>query len=113
VVAAEQGISLGHLPTALLALPAGIVVAIILVLVTDRAVYRFHRAKRSSPVIFLIASLGVMFFYNGIVRFMIGPDDRVFTDGERFLITARPSVNGDRPATGHGRAHDPGHYRRW
>jgi branched-chain amino acid transport system permease protein len=83
------GVSFGPLPTALLALPAGIVVAIILVLVTDRAVYRFHRAKRSSPVIFLIASLGVMFFYNGIVRFVIGPDDRVFTDGERFLITAR------------------------
>jgi branched-chain amino acid transport system permease protein len=40
-------------------------------------------------VIFLIASLGVMFFYNGLVRFVIGPNDQLFTDGERFIITAR------------------------
>jgi len=40
-------------------------------------------------VIYLIASLGVMFFYNGLIRFVIGPDDRIFTDGSRFIITAR------------------------
>lgn len=83
------GISLGPLPTALLALPVGIVVAMILVLTTDRLVYRFYRKQKSSPVIFLIASLGVMFFYNGLVRFVIGPNDQVFTDGPRFIVTAR------------------------
>ena len=83
------GISLGFLPTALLALPVGILVAIILVLVTDRYVYRFHRAQRSPSVIYLIASLGVMFFYGGIIRFIIGPDDQNFFDGSRFLIKAR------------------------
>ena len=83
------GVSLGPVPTALLALPAGIAAAILLVLITDKLVYRFYRKERSSPVIFLIASLGVMFLYNGLVRFIVGPDDRNFTDGERFIFTAR------------------------
>lgn len=83
------GVSLGPLPTALLALPAGIAVAILITLVTDRLVYRFYRKQKSTPVIFLIASLGVMFFYNGLIRFIVGPGDRIFTDGERFIFTAR------------------------
>lgn len=87
------GISLGPLPTALLALPLGILAAMILVLTTDRLVYRFYRKQKSSPVIFLIASLGVMFFYNGLVRFIIGPNDQIFTDGSRFIVTAREFKN--------------------
>jgi len=83
------GISLGPLPTALLALPVGIIASILLVLATDRAVYRFHRAKKATPVILMIASLGVMFFYNGLIRFIIGPKDRNFSDGERFIFSAR------------------------
>jgi branched-chain amino acid transport system permease protein len=83
------GVSFGPLPTALLALPFGIGGAVILCLVTDRWVYRFYRKQKSTPVIYLIASLGVMFFYNGLIRFVIGPDDRIFTDGERFIVTAR------------------------
>lgn len=83
------GISLGPLPTALLALPVGALLAVALVLVTDRLVYRFYREQKSSPVIYLIASLGVMFLYNGLVRVVIGPGDRNFADGERFIVTAR------------------------
>ncbi|MEM9279592.1 MAG: branched-chain amino acid ABC transporter permease [Pseudomonadota bacterium] len=83
------GISLGPLPTALLALPVGILGAVFLLLTTDKVVYKFYRTQKSTPVIFLIASLGVMFFYNGLIRFIIGPDDRIFTDGSRFIITAR------------------------
>jgi len=83
------GITLGVVPTALLALPAGIAVAILITLVTDRLVYRFYRKQKSTPVIFLIASLGVMFFYNGLIRFIVGPNDRIFTDGDRFIFTAR------------------------
>jgi len=83
------GISLGPVPTALLALPVGILGTIILCLTTDKLVYKFYRKQKSTPVIYLIASLGVMFFYNGIIRFVIGPADRIFTDGERFIITAR------------------------
>ena len=85
----SMGISAGPLPTALLALPFGIAATALLVLATDRAVYRFYRRVKAKPVIFVIASLGVMFILNGIVRFIIGPDDRNFTDGERFLVTAR------------------------
>ncbi len=83
------GISFGPLPTALLALPVGIAATIVLCLTTDRLVYRFYRRQKSSPVIFLIASLGVMFFYNGLIRFVIGPNDQVFTDGTRFIMSAR------------------------
>ena len=85
----SAGISLGPFPTALLAIPVGVLGAIVLCLVTDRYVYKFYRSKKSSPVIFLIASLGVMFFYNGLIRFVIGPDDQQFRDGERFIIKAR------------------------
>ena len=83
------GISLGPLPTALLALPIGIAVCAAFVLGTDWAVYKFYRQQRSAPVIYVIASIGVMFITNGIVRFIIGPDDQRFADGERFIIKAR------------------------
>ncbi|MFK7858547.1 MAG: branched-chain amino acid ABC transporter permease [Granulosicoccus sp.] len=85
----SMGINLGPLPTALLALPFGIVFCALFVLLSDRLVYRFYRIKRADPVIFLIASVGVMFVTNGIVRFIIGPDDQNFADGERFIIRAR------------------------
>ncbi len=83
------GISLGPLPTALLALPFGILGCIVLVLITDRAVYRFYRVQKAKPVILVIVSMGVMFVMNGIVRFIIGPDDQSFSDGPRFIISAR------------------------
>lgn len=90
------GVSLGPLPTALLALPFGIAATILLVLITDRLVYRFYREQKSKPVILVIVSMGVMFMLNGIVRFIIGPDDQNFLDGERFLI----SVNEFKDLTG-------------
>lgn len=81
------GVTLGPLPTALLALPVGIALTGLLLIGTDRAVYRFYRQKRAKPVIYVIASLGVMFIMNGIVRFIIGVDDQRFADGERFIIS--------------------------
>jgi branched-chain amino acid transport system permease protein len=80
------GVSLGPLPTALLALPFGIVAAAVLALVTDRWVYRFYRRQRSDSVIFVIASVGVMFVYNALTRFVIGTDEQRFEDGARFVI---------------------------
>ncbi|MBF9058624.1 branched-chain amino acid ABC transporter permease [Rhodobacterales bacterium HKCCSP123] len=80
---------IGPLPTALLALPVGIAATGLLVIGTDRAVYRFYRTQKAKPVIYVIASLGVMFIMNGIVRFIIGVDDQRFGDGERFIISAR------------------------
>lgn len=83
------GVSLGPLPTGLLAIPAAIVATIILLLAFDRLVYRFYRRKKSAPVILVIASLGVMLVTNGMVRLLIGPDERRFVDGERFIISVR------------------------
>ena len=37
----------------------------------------------------MIVSVGVMFVYNSLVRFIIGPGDRWFADGERFIIKAQ------------------------
>lgn len=84
-----MGLNLGPLPTALLALPFGIAACAAFVLLTDRVVYKFYREKKAEPVIYLIASVGVMFVTNGVVRFIIGPDDQRFADGERFIIRAR------------------------
>ena len=36
-----------------------------------------------------MVSVGVMFLYNGLTRFVIGPNDQKFLDGERFVFTAR------------------------
>ena len=85
----SMGVGLGVLPTALLALPFGILLACGLALLTDRWVYRFYRRQRAAPVVFTIVSVGVMFMYNGLVRFTIGPDDQRFADGARFIIKAR------------------------
>ncbi len=83
------GISFGVLPTALLALPFGILCTIGLLLATDRIVYRFYRAQKVKPVILVIVAMGIMFIYNGVVRFIIGPGDQRFFDGQRFIIKAR------------------------
>ena len=83
------GISFGPLPTALLALPVGIAATAVLMVGTDRMVYRFYRQKKAEPVVYLIVSLGVMFIMAGLVRFIIGPNDQSFSDGERFIIKVR------------------------
>ncbi|MDC1272173.1 branched-chain amino acid ABC transporter permease [Planktomarina temperata] len=83
------GISLGPRPTALLAIPFGIAATAALLLTTDRLVYRFYRQQKAAPVILVIVSMGVMFVMNGLVRFIIGPNDQRFSDGERFIISAR------------------------
>lgn len=85
----STGFNLGPLPTALVALPLGILGCIALVLGTDKLVYKFYREQKAKPVILVIVSMGVMFVMNGIVRFIIGPDNQSFRDGERFIISAR------------------------
>ena len=79
------GVSISPLPTALVALPFAIFVTAILLLGTDRFVLRFYRNQKSAPVILLIVSLGIMFVYNGLVRFVIGVGDQRFSDGARLL----------------------------
>ncbi|MDB6177017.1 branched-chain amino acid ABC transporter permease [Paracoccus sp. Z330] len=84
-----MGVSLGPLPTALLALPFGIAATAAMVLLTDQAVYRFYRVKKSAPIILVMASVGVMFLMNGITRLLIGVDEQRFADGTRFVIDVR------------------------
>lgn len=82
----SMGITAGPLPTALLALPLGILVTIAMVLATDRVVYRFYRKQRAKPIIVVIVSTGVMFVMNGLVRLIIGTSEQNFTDGARMML---------------------------
>ena len=84
-----QGISLGSLPTALLAIPIGIVVMILYLLAADKLVYKYFRKVKAKPLTFVMASLGVMFVTNGITRLFMGVGETRFEDGERFLFTVR------------------------
>ena len=85
----SYGINLGILPTALLAIPFAIVATILLSLATNRIVFRYYRIKKSQPVVIAMASIGVMFVINAIVRIIIGPNDTKFFDGQKFIIKAK------------------------
>ena len=82
------GISLGVLPTALLAIPFSIIMMILYMLIIDKLVFSYYRIKKSPPVQLAMVSIGVMFVTQAIVRIVIGPFDRRFFDGERFIIKA-------------------------
>jgi branched-chain amino acid transport system permease protein len=85
----SYGINLGFSPTALLAIPFAILATIALSLVTNRIVFRYYRIKKSPPVAIAMASIGVMFVINAIVRIIIGPNDTKFLDGQKFIIKAK------------------------
>jgi len=82
------GISLGVLPTALLAIPFGIIITILYVLAKDKLVFSYYRTKKSPPVMLAMVSIGTMFVTQAIVRIVIGPFDRRFFDGEKFILKA-------------------------
>jgi branched-chain amino acid transport system permease protein len=85
----SYGITLGFLPTALLAIPFAITATILLSLLTYRIVFRYYRIKKSAPVVIAMASICVMFVVNAIVRIIIGPNDTKFFDGQKFIIKAK------------------------
>ena len=82
------GINLGILPTALLAIPFGVAITILYVLVKDKLVFSYYRAQKSPPVMLAMVSIGTMFITQAIVRIVIGPFDRRFFDGEKFILKA-------------------------
>ena len=82
------GISLGVLPTALLAIPFAIIISILFTLGMDKVVFSYYRIKKSPPVMLAMVSIGVMFVTQAIVRIVIGPFDRRFFDGEKFILKA-------------------------
>ena len=82
------GISLGIFPTALLAIPFAIIITTMYVLLKDKLVFSYYRTKKSPPVQLAMVSIGTMFVTQAIVRIIIGPFDRRFFDGEKFILKA-------------------------
>ena len=82
------GISFGFLPTALLTIPFAVLMMIIYMLIVDKFVFSYYRVKKSPPVQLAMVSVGVMFVTQAIIRIIIGPSDRRFLDGEKFLLKA-------------------------
>ncbi len=82
------GISLGILPTALLTIPFAIILMILYMLTIDKFVFSYYRIKKSPPVVLAMVSVGVMFVTQAIIRIIIGPFDRRFLDGEKFILKA-------------------------
>ncbi len=82
------GFGLGVLPTALLTIPFAILMMILYMLIIDKFVFSYYRVKKSPPVQFAMVSVGVMFVTQALIRIIIGPSDRRFLDGEKFIIKA-------------------------
>ncbi len=82
------GVSLGIFPTALIAIPFAILFMILYMLAVDKFVFSYYRQKKSPPVMLAMVSIGVMFITQAIVRIIIGPFDRRFFDGEKFILKA-------------------------
>lgn len=82
-----MGVSFGPLPTALLALPVAVALTAVLVLLTDRWVYRHYRRIKAAPIVVVMASVGVMFVMNGLTRLLIGVGEIQFADGARFVVS--------------------------
>ena len=82
------GISFGYLPTALLTIPFAVIIMIFYMLTIDKFVFKYYRIKKSPPVQLAMVSVGVMFVTQALIRIIIGPSDRRFLDGEKFIIKA-------------------------
>ena len=80
-------------PTAIIVLPIAIVLTISYCIIIDKFIFKFYRKQNSKSVINLIVSIGVMFFTGGLIRFIVGPGDKNFFDGERFILKARTFKN--------------------
>jgi branched-chain amino acid transport system permease protein len=85
----SQNINLGIFPTALLALPIGILATIILCIISDKFVFQYYRYQKSVPVVLAMVSIGVMFVINAIIRIIIGTETIKFSDGQKFIMKAK------------------------
>lgn len=84
-----SGINIAPLPTVLIALPFAIMITVAMLLLADKTVFSHYRKQNAQPVVLMIASTGLMFVLNGVIRFIIGPDDQRVGDGERFILRVR------------------------
>ena len=85
----SQNISLGILPTALIALPIGVLATITLCVISDKFVFQYYRYQKSVPVVLAMVSIGVMFVINAIIRIIIGTETIKFSDGQKFIMKAK------------------------
>ena len=85
----SQNIGLGILPTALLALPLGIITTISLCIISDKFVFQYYRYQKSVPVVLAMVSIGLMFVINAIIRIIIGTETIKFSDGQKFIMKAK------------------------
>ena len=85
----SQNIGLGILPTALLALPLGIITTITLCIISDKFVFQYYRYQKSVPVVLAMVSIGLMFVINAIIRIIIGTETIKFSDGQKFIMKAK------------------------
>ena len=82
------GINLGIFPTALITIPFATFMMILNMLSIEKFVFEYYRIKKSPPVQLAMVSVGVMFVTQAIIRIIIGPADRTFLDGEKFILKA-------------------------
>jgi len=82
------GINLGIFPTALITIPLATFMMILYMLSIDKFVFEYYRIKKSPPVQLAMVSVGVMFVTQAIIRIIIGPADRTFLDGKKFILKA-------------------------
>ena len=82
------GINLGIFPTALITIPFATFMMILYMLTIDKFVFEYYRIKKSPPVQLAMVSVGVMFVTQAIIRIVIGPADRTFMDGKKFILKA-------------------------
>ena len=82
------GINLGIFPTALITIPFATFMMILYMLTIDKFVFEYYRIKKSPPVQLAMVSVGVMFVTQAIIRIIIGPADRTFIDGKKFILKA-------------------------
>ena len=61
---------------------------ILYMLSIDKFVFEYYRIKKSPPVQLAMVSVGVMFVTQAIIRIIIGPADRTFLDGQKFILKA-------------------------
>ena len=85
----SQNIGLGILPTALLAIPLGIITTITLCIISDKFVFLYYRYQKSVPVVLAMVSIGLMFVITAIIRIIIGTETIKFSDGQKFIMKAK------------------------
>ena len=80
------GIFTYPVPAGLLFLPVAMLLTVLLAIGLDQSVYRYYRRMKSPPVVFVMASIGVMFLLNGLTRLIKGAELSKFNARRTFGI---------------------------